>query len=186
VCAAMSQAFSARLAARMSVSVGVPILLVCLGTFELALFTKQLSLFVIAAVTGGVAVGLIFRGGISEINRVAESRHRAAVISTFFAIAYVGLGLPAVLAGLLSVPLGPVDASVVVACVAAVMVAGAFIVVKRVFGIGPADAQQRDSYEAWCCPEDSDLAPAPAWRSATASPGPDSQPPADRERPGGG
>jgi MFS family permease len=149
VCAAVSQAFSARLAARISVSVGVPILLVCLGAFESALFTRELSLFVIAAVTGGIAVGLIFRGGISEINRVAQSRHRAAVISTFFAIAYVGLGLPAVLAGLLSVPLGPVDASVVVACLAAAMVVAAFIVVKRVFGLEPADRQASEPSEAY-------------------------------------
>jgi MFS family permease len=141
VCAAVSQAFSARLAARISVSVGVPILLVCLGAFESALFAKELSLFVIAAVTGGIAVGLIFRGGISEINRVAQPGHRAAVVSTFFAVAYVGLGLPAVLAGVLSVPLGPVDASVVVACLAAAMVVAAFIVVKRVFGLEPADAR---------------------------------------------
>ncbi len=186
VCAAVSQAFSAHLAARLSVSVGVPILLVCLSTLEAALFTKQLSLFVIAAVSGGVAVGLIFRGGISEINRVAESRHRAAVISTFFAVAYVGLGLPAVLAGLLSVPLGPVDASLVVSCLAAVMVVAAFIVVKRVFGLESADAQPREPCEAWCCPEDSDLARAASSRSATGSPGPSDGPERGRERPGGG
>ncbi len=169
ICAAVSQAFSARLAARISVSAGVPILLVCLGTFESALFTKQLSLFVVAAVAGGIAVGLIFRGGISEINRVAEPRHRAAVMSTFFAVAYVGLGLPAVLAGLLSVPLGPVDASVVVACLAAVTVVAAFIVVKRVFGLQTADAPPGEPVEGWCRPEDPDLA-----RSSSSRPPKDS------------
>ncbi len=188
VCAAVSQAFSAQVAARISVSVGVPILLVCLGTFESALFTKQLSLFVIAAVTGGIAVGLIFRGGISEINRVAEARRRGAVMSTFFAVAYVGLGLPAVLAGLLSVPLGPVDASVVVACLAAVMVVAAFIVVLRVFGQEAADAQPGEPIEAWCRPEDSDLAQTASPRRAAGpaghSAGPDSGPPAGPERPG--
>jgi MFS family permease len=187
VCAAASQAFSARLSARMSESVGVPILLVCLGTFEAALFTKQLALFVIAAVTGGVAVGLIFRGGISEINRVAESSHRAAVISTFFAVAYVGLGLPAVLAGLLSVPMGPVDASLVVACLAAIMVVAAFIVVKRVFGLESADTQSGTPREAWCCPEDPDpdLARSASPRSRSDSGGPDAGQPAGRDRPGG-
>jgi MFS family permease len=186
VCAAMSQAFSSRLAARMSVSVGVPILLVCLATFESALFTKQLSLFVIAAISGGVAVGLIFRGGISEINRVAESRHRAAVMSTFFAVAYVGLGLPAVLAGLLSVPLGPVDASLVVACLAAAMVVAAFIVVKRVFGLESAEAQPQEPNEAWCCPGGSDLPREASSRSATASSAPSEGPGKVRERRGGG
>jgi MFS family permease len=174
VCAAVSQAFSARVAARVSVGVGVPILLVCLGTFESALFTKQLSLFVIAAVSGGIAVGLIFRGGISEINRVAEARHRGAVMSTFFAVAYVGLGLPAVLAGLLSVPLGPVDASVVVACLAAAMVVAAFIVVRRVFGAESADSHSGEPYEAWCRPEDADLARSSSSRPPTGRDGPDS------------
>jgi len=185
VCAAVSQAFSARLSARMSESVGVPILLVCLGTLEAALFTKELTLFVIAAVTGGVAIGLIFRGGISEINRVAESSHRAAVISTFFAVAYVGLGLPAVLAGLLSVPMGPVDASLVVACLAAVMVVAAFIVVKRVFGLESADTQPGAPREAWCCPEDPDLARSSSPRSRPDSGGPDAGQPTGRDRPGG-
>jgi MFS family permease len=192
ICAAVSQAFSARMAASISVSMGVPILLVCLGTLEAALFTRQLSLFVVAAVSGGVAVGLIFRGGISEINRVAEPRRRAAVMSAFFAIAYVGLGLPAVLAGLLSVPLGPVDASVVVACLAAAMVLAAFIVVKRVFGQEPADTQPGEPFEAWCCPEDSDMARAASPRRADGPPGPESGPSAGpepgssagRERPG--
>jgi MFS family permease len=180
ICAAVSQAFSSRLAARISVSVGVPILLVCLGAFESALYTRELSLFVVAAVTGGIAVGLIFRGGISEINRVAEPRHRAAVISTFFAVAYVGLGLPAVLAGLLSVPLGPVDASVVVACLAAAMVVGAFVVVSRVFGLETADTEPAAPSDAWCRPATSGLAEA----TSAASSGPRPGRPEGGERPG--
>jgi MFS family permease len=71
ITAAVSQAVSARLPARRSVSTGVPVLLVWL----------------------------------------AAPQHRAAVVSTFFAVAYVGVGLPAVLTGLISVAVGSVNAS---------------------------------------------------------------------------
>src|SRR5580704_2623242 len=112
VTAAISQAVSSGLPARRSVSAGVPLLLVCLGTLEAALFAKALWLFLVGTIAGGVAVGFIFRGGLSELNRIAPARNRAAVVSTFFAAAYLGLGLPAVLTGLISVAIGPVDASV--------------------------------------------------------------------------
>ena len=94
VTAAISQAVSARLPARRSVSAGVPLLLVCLAALEAALFATALWLFLIGTIAGGIGVGFIFRGGLSELNRLAEPRHRAAVVSTFFAAAYVGLGLP--------------------------------------------------------------------------------------------
>ena len=60
---------------------------------------------------GGVAVGLIFRGALSELNRLAEPRHRAAVVSTFFAAAYLGLGVPVLLTGLISQMISTIDAS---------------------------------------------------------------------------
>jgi MFS family permease len=52
VTAAISQAVSARLPARRSVSAGVPLLLVCLGTVEAALFTKALWLFLVGTIAG--------------------------------------------------------------------------------------------------------------------------------------
>ena len=107
VIAAVSQAVSARLSSRRSVGAGLPLLLVCLAALESALFTKALWLFLVGTVVGGVAVGFIFRGGLSELNRLADPRHRAAVISTYFVAAYVGLGLPVVLTGLISVAARP-------------------------------------------------------------------------------
>ena len=152
VTAAISQAVSARLPARRSVSAGVPLLLVCLAALEAALFAKELWLFLIGTIAGGIAVGFIFRGGLSELNRVAEPRHRAAVVSTFFAAAYVGLGLPAVLTGLISLAVGPVDASVYVSCLAAAIVVAAFIVVRRAFGRATAPSPPAIPCDSWCHP----------------------------------
>ena len=112
-------------------STGLPLLLVCLAALEAALFGKALWLFVVATIAGGIAVGFIFRGGLSELNRLAEPRHRAAVVSAFFVAAYIGLGLPAVLIGLISLQVGPVDASVYVSGLAAAIVAVAFVMVLR-------------------------------------------------------
>jgi MFS family permease len=153
VTAAISQAVSAKLPARQSVSLGVPLLLVCLGTLEGALFAKALWLFLVATITGGVAVGFIFRGGLSELNRIAEPRSRAAVVSTFFAVAYFGLGVPAVLTGLISVATGPIDASVYTASLVAVIVGVAFFVVLRAFGSASPPGPHSPSSDSWCDPE---------------------------------
>jgi MFS family permease len=152
VTAAISQAASARLSARRSVSAGVPLLLVCLAALEAALFATALWLFLIGTIAGGIGVGFIFRGGLSELNRLAEPRHRAAVVSTFFAAAYVGLGLPAVLTGLISLAVGPVDASVYVSCLAAAIVVAAFIVVRRAFGRATAPSPPAIPCDSWCHP----------------------------------
>ena len=131
-------------------STGLPLLLVCPGALETALFTKALWLFLAGTVLGGVAVGFIFRGGLSELNRLAEPRHRAAIISTFFVAAYLGLGVPAVLTGLISLAVGPVDASAYVSGLAAAAVVVAFVVVLRTFGAAPAPEPPSMPSDSWC------------------------------------
>ncbi len=148
IIAAISQAVSAKLPARRSVSAGLPLLLVCLAALETALFANALWLFLAGTIVGGIAVGLIFRGGLGELNRLAEPRHRAAVVSTFFAAAYLGLGLPAVLTGLISQLAGTVDASAWTSGLVVAIVLAAIFVVLRTFGAAPAPAPP-------CTPSDS-------------------------------
>lgn len=152
--AAVSQAVSARLPSRTSVAAGLPLLLVCLATVESALFARSLWLFLAGTVTGGVAVGFIFRGSLSELNRIADPQHRAAVVSTFFAAAYLGLGLPAVLIGLISVAVGPVDASAYVSGLTAATVVVAFPVALRTFGAAPAPSPPCTPSDSWCRSEE--------------------------------
>ena len=169
IIAAISQAVSARLPSRRSVSTGLPLLLVCLAALEAALFGKALWLFVVATIAGGIAVGFIFRGGLSELNRLAEPRHRAAVVSAFFVAAYIGLGLPAVLIGLISLRVGPVDASAYASGLAAAIVAVAFVMVLRTFGTAPAPEPPCTPSDGWCGPEESAGSGA-ATRSAGGAP----------------
>jgi len=154
ITAAVSQAVSAKLPARRSVSAGLPLLLVCLAALEAALFAKALWLFLVGTVIGGIAVGLVFRGGLSELNRLAEPRHRAAVVSTFFAAAYLGLGLPAVLTGLISQLISTVDASVWTSGLVAAIVMAAVVVVVRTFGAAPAPAPSCTASDSWCNPQE--------------------------------
>ena len=135
-------------------SAGLPLLLVCLATLESALFAEALWLFLVATVVGGVAVGFIFRGGLSELNRLADPGRRAAVVATFFVAAYLGLGLPAVLVGLISLAAGAVDASAYVSGLVAAVVVAAFIVVLRTFGTISAPKPPSTPSDGWCCPEE--------------------------------
>jgi predicted MFS family arabinose efflux permease len=153
ITAAISQAASARLASRRSVSVGLPGLFVGLACLETSLFTDTEWLFYAATVASGIAVGLIFRGGLSEINKRADPAHRAEVVSTFFAIAYVGLGLPVVLIGAIAQAVGPVDASAWVAGLNAAVILIAAVVVFRTFGKAAQPAPSAVCPDSWCDPQ---------------------------------
>ena len=136
--AAATQALSASMPSRRSVSLGLPLLLAGIGALEGSLFAAALWLFLVGTVVSGVAYGLVFRGGLSEIGRLADPTHRAQVMSAFFVAAYLGLGLPVVLIGLMSQLIGTVDASAYVAGLLAVVIVAATVVVVRTFGEGDA------------------------------------------------
>ncbi len=84
-----------------------------------------------------------------QFNRLAEPRHRAAVVSTFFAAAYLGLGSPAVLTGLISQLISTVDASVWTSGLVAAIVVAAVVVVVRTFGAAPAPAPSCTFSDSW-------------------------------------
>jgi MFS family permease len=75
---------------------GVAVTLVALGTGSAALF------FVGTAVSG-VGFGSGFQGGIRTVVPAAAPHERAGVLSLLFTVSYLGMGVPAVAAGLLAV-----------------------------------------------------------------------------------
>ena len=99
-------------------------------------------------------MGLIFRGGLSELNRLADPRHRAGVVSTFFAAAYLGLGLPAILTGVISQLIGTVDASAYTSGLVAAIVVAAILVVLRTFGTAPSPKPRCTPSDGWCSPQE--------------------------------
>ena len=82
----------------------------------------------------GLAFGLVFRGGLSEIGRLAQREHRAQAMSAFFVAAYVGLALPVVLIGIISQLVSTVDASAYVSGLLVVTIAATTVVLGRAFG----------------------------------------------------
>ena len=73
----------------------------------------------------------MFRGGLSEISRLAEPGRRAEAMSAFFGAAYLGLGLPVVLIGLLTELISTVAASAWVAGRLAVLIVAVSVIVAR-------------------------------------------------------
>ncbi len=148
--AAISQAVSARLSSRRSVSIGLPLLLAGLAALEVSLFAKATWLFLAGTVAGGIATGLIFRGGLSEVNAQAATSSRAAAVSTFFAAAYLGLGLPVVLIGVITPATGTVDASAWVSGLVAAVILAAAVIVTRTFGKAPEVTSRSEHTDGWC------------------------------------
>lgn len=96
--------------------------------------------------------------GLSEINRRADPAHRAEAVSPYFAAAYVGLGLPIVLVGVISVAVATVEASAWVAGAVAVLILAAVVVVARVFGT-TTTTPLPPSCDSWCNPRPAGEAP---------------------------
>jgi hypothetical protein len=71
-------------------------------------------------------------------------------VSTFFAAAYLGLGVPVLLTGLISQLISTIDASAWTSGLAGAIVLAAIFVVLRTFGKSPAPAPPCTPSDSWC------------------------------------
>lgn len=67
-----------------------------------SLAAESLALLVAGAVVGGFGQGLAFRAAVTSIGAAAPPARRAATISAFFVISYIGISLPVIGVGALS------------------------------------------------------------------------------------
>ncbi|MFF0729535.1 MFS transporter [Streptomyces sp. NPDC004134] len=95
---------------------GCVVLVLGLLLLGVSLLVESLPILVAGAVTGGVGQGLSFRAGLTLIGSAAPELQRSATLSAFFVFAYVGISLPVVGVGALTVELGVRDAGLVFAC----------------------------------------------------------------------
>jgi MFS family permease len=86
-----------------------PVLLTGLGLFPVglvllvaAMSAASLTLFLIAAVTGGSSFGALVIGSLSAANRLALPESRAQVLSGYYVFAYAGLAVPVIGVGVAS------------------------------------------------------------------------------------
>ncbi|MBB2903612.1 MFS family permease [Kineococcus radiotolerans] len=89
--------------ARTSVLIAVMALAAGMALTLVALSTTSSPLFFFGTAIAGVGFGAGFQGGIRLVVPHAEPGERAGVLSSVYVAAYLGLGLPAVLAGVLTV-----------------------------------------------------------------------------------
>jgi MFS family permease len=82
------------------------LVLVGLVLVAVSLAVTSLPVLVIGAVCGGIGQGLAFRAGLTAVSRAAPPEHRGGTISAFFLVAYLGISLPVVGVGALTLALG--------------------------------------------------------------------------------
>lgn len=124
------------LAGRIGVGKALPggclVLVVGLLLVATSLAVRSLPVLVIGAVCGGIGQGLAFRAGLTAVGRAAPPQHRGGTISAFFLVAYLGISLPVVGVGALTLELGLRGAGLTFsACVIVVAVAVGLYVLRR-------------------------------------------------------
>jgi len=89
--------------ARTMLTVGTAALVVGVAITLLATTTASLAMFFVGAVIAGGGFGAGFQGAIRSVLPLAPAHERAGVLSILYVIAYLSMGVPAVLAGLRAV-----------------------------------------------------------------------------------
>ncbi|NJQ07699.1 MFS transporter [Streptomyces lonarensis] len=77
-----------------------------MGLIGASLLVHSLPLLLAGAVVGGAGQGLAFRAGIAAVSARAPEAHRGETVSAFFVAAYLGISLPVVGVGALTVVMG--------------------------------------------------------------------------------
>ena len=86
--------------------IGLCLLATGLILLALAGAGSSLSLLLIATAIAGVGQGLVFLAGITEVTAAAPPERRADVLSSFYVIVYLGVGLPVIGVGFLATAIG--------------------------------------------------------------------------------
>jgi hypothetical protein len=85
---------------------GLSLLAVGLIGLAVAGAVSSLPLLLAANAVGGTGYGLVFLGGITDVNAVAPAGRRADILSSFYVIVYLGTGVPVTGTGLLATRTG--------------------------------------------------------------------------------
>jgi MFS family permease len=90
-------------AARTVMLTGIGTLVAGVAVTLLALTVRSPGVFFLGTAISGVGFGSGFQGGIRTVAPRAAAHERAGVLSLLFVVSYLGLGIPAVAAGILTV-----------------------------------------------------------------------------------
>jgi len=96
-----------------------------------ALAVGSLPLFLLAAVVGGAGVGFSFQSAVARVGGLASADERAAVTSSFFVVAYLGITVPVVGVGEIATASSLTTAAVALAVLVLALSAGAAVLTRR-------------------------------------------------------
>lgn len=127
--AAVTVLLSQRRSARGVLGFGTATLFVGAASSLVGVSTESASLLFVAMVVAGMGFGAAFQGAVRLIVPLAAPHERAGLLSVIYLIAYLAMGLPAVIAGILVVDGGGVMAT-------AEEYAGAVMVLAAIAALG--------------------------------------------------
>ncbi len=87
-------------------TVGLCLLATGLILLAVAGAVSSLAVLLVATSFAGVGQGLVFLAGITEVTTAAPPERRADVLSSFYVIVYLGVGLPVIGVGFLATAIG--------------------------------------------------------------------------------
>ncbi|GAB2954802.1 MFS transporter [Nonomuraea fastidiosa] len=106
LCSALAQLAGYGRPARRLERAGLPLLAAGLVLLALAGAVSSPPLLLAATVVGGVGQGLVFLGGLTAVSQAAPRDRHAEVLSGFYVVVYLGVGLPVIGVGLLATVTG--------------------------------------------------------------------------------
>ncbi|MEU5364055.1 MFS transporter [Streptomyces sp. NPDC005925] len=132
VCSVLAQLVAYGRPARALELTGLPLLAAGLVLLALAGSVSSLTLLLIATVVAGIGQGLAFLGGLTAVSQAATVDRHAEVLSGFYVIVYLGVGLPVIGVGFLATVAGLLAAVQYFAGVVALLCVTVLIVLVRV------------------------------------------------------
>ncbi|WP_323748183.1 MFS transporter [Catenulispora rubra] len=130
-CSATAQVLGYGRSARALEIAGLPLLATGLIALAIAGSASSLPLLIGATAVAGLGQGLTFLGGLTAINSAAPAHRRADVLSSFFVILYLGVGVPVVGVGFVATRVGLLTAVQYFAWGAAVLCVAVLAVLAR-------------------------------------------------------
>ena len=131
VCSALAQLAGYRKPARTLELFGLPLLACGLVLLAVAGGISSLTLLLVATVIAGTGQGLVYLGGLTTINQNAPADRHADVLSSFYGILYLGVGLPVIGVGFLANAAGLLVAVQYFAGIVAALCVGVLFVLAR-------------------------------------------------------
>lgn len=130
-CAALVQLFLSQVRDRNALLFGLPLLVLALALFVLALPLASVPLLVAGGVLMGVAVGFVYMGSITLIDRVAPDNLRGEILSGFHLSGYLALAAPTLCLAFVAGTLGVVTSGTVFGVALGIFVFLTYLATRR-------------------------------------------------------